>query len=109
MAVMKNVKSVVISSKNVTVINMSISIPQHLEPDNNTKEIGKLWCPYCGKWQTFEVLPHIMSNYDRCTGCTISTEDYHIKATNKLWGFQSAIEKSKLRKKASTSKIKKGK
>jgi Pyruvate/2-oxoacid:ferredoxin oxidoreductase delta subunit len=78
---------------------------EHLTPDLTSKKKGALWCPYCGEWQVFSVLPDRKSNYDRCNGCTISNEDYYVKHVNHLWGMPEAIVKAK----AKSLKDKKGK
>lgn len=57
---------------------------------------GKLWCPYCGSWQTFIK----WADYKKCPVCHISTEDFHTKTENGLWPRVSEYEsKSTKRKK----------
>lgn len=79
--------------------------------DSKPKKDGQLFCPYCGEWRTFKVLPplplfiiEIKSDYDRCEGCTISTEDYYVKTVNKLWGFGSKSNNIKQKKASKTKK-----
>lgn len=56
-------------------------------PDEVKPPKGKLWCCYCGDWKKFGKRKKIpQSIYDRCETCNISTEDFHIKTQNKLWG-----------------------
>jgi Pyruvate/2-oxoacid:ferredoxin oxidoreductase delta subunit len=48
---------------------------------------GKLWCPYCADWKKFgksKKTPE--SSYNRCETCNISTEDFHVRTVNMLWG-----------------------
>lgn len=57
-----------------------------LNPDHSKQRPrGSLWCVYCNDWKEFNKLVKKNSNYDRCVGCSISTEDYDIKSVNDLW------------------------
>jgi hypothetical protein len=72
-------------------MKLSKPLDENLKPNFEKKKRKKdLWCPYCGDWQRFKqgvILPISKqpSVYKRCTGCTISTEDFHVKTANGLW------------------------
>jgi Pyruvate/2-oxoacid:ferredoxin oxidoreductase delta subunit len=51
----------------------------------------QMWCPYCGEWRRFQAkkTTHMDGTksigYKRCTGCSISDQDYWVKHVNKKW------------------------
>lgn len=56
---------------------------KHLNPPHP----GLLWCPYCIKWREFEESAIVRPDYEtpelmRCTVCTISIRDYHVRMYN---------------------------
>lgn len=58
---------------------------------------GLLWCPYCIKWREFEEAAVIREEYEtpellRCTVCTISIRDYHVRLYNPLFVERHDIE-----------------
>lgn len=57
-----------------------ISCSYAFKPVGEREFHGQLWCPYCRKWQFF--FKH--GDYDRCAGCDMTTEDFHIRRFNHL-------------------------
>lgn len=70
----------------VTVLRQD-ALPKRVAREDSAgiKPAGKgiLWCCYCGDWTTFENFSYLGSH--RCTGCGMSTKDFHIRSANHLW------------------------
>jgi hypothetical protein len=45
------------------------------------------YCPYCIDWQSF--YKHSYTGYLKCTGCSISTQDFYTRADNQLFGVDA--------------------
>ena len=80
--------------------------PRTIQP---MRELGKLWCPYCGAWRWFSIPPYktgpvsILDKHGRlsdefymnscslqqiklCQWCTSSISDFYVIKANGLWG-----------------------
>ncbi|MGB9805080.1 hypothetical protein, partial [Desulfofundulus sp.] len=50
----------------------------------------ELFCPYCNQTMPYGYDPAL--GYCRCTGCGVSTEDFHTRTKNGLWDPQRKDE-----------------
>lgn len=65
----------------VKPITRIISCSYHFKPKGAPETFGRLWCPWCNKWEIFL----FDRGYDRCIGCGMTTEDFWIKKYNNLF------------------------
>lgn len=68
----------------IRVVELPKAVKKEFPPAANTKPHKEaLWCPYCGEWMKFRTFSY--TGYECCTGCGISTRDFHTASANKLF------------------------